>query len=612
LTQAATNSAKKPKGYLTFTLHAHLPYVVNHGTWPHGMEWLHEAAAETYLPLLRVLKNLERDGIRFQCNLNLSPILLEQLSHPVFVTEFPKYLARKIVAAREDEAFFIQSGETHLAETARFWHRFFQQALDDFRAFNGDIVAGFRHFNDIGLIEVITCGATHGFMPLLGTDESVRAQIRTAAATHKRHMGRHPRGIWAPECGYRPAGFWNYPVGMADGTPSPDGFDRIGVEQALSESDIEFFFVDTHLVEKGHRVPSPYELLNGQVPTDELTVAMTHEGHRSLYQPYYVDGPYDKHYATTIFPRDPRTGIQVWSGDSGYPGDGVYLDFHKKRWPGGHRYWRVTGPRIDLGDKQPYDPREAAERVKSHASHFVHLVYEALKPGFQDSIPPILCAPFDAELFGHWWFEGAMWLEAIARILHDYDTSIEMISCSEYLDRYPRAGFIAMPEGSWGAGGQNEVWLNPDTSWTYTHIYPAELFTRDVASSNLWRESELGGRIARQLCRELLLLESSDWQFLVTTGAARDYAEARFMAHNDQFNEIKSFWKTFEDTAQLTVAQEARLAEIERRDSVFSDIDPGFWAAGAKQEKHHRRPETTMPPAPADSLRVVERTEPVA
>jgi 1,4-alpha-glucan branching enzyme len=272
----------------------------------------------------------------------------------------------------------------------------------------------------------------------------------------------------------------------------------------------------------------------------------------------------------------------------------------------------VTGPRVDLGDKQPYYPKEAAERVKSHASHFVHLVYEALKSGFQDSIPPILCAPFDAELFGHWWFEGAMWLEAIARILHDYDTSIELISSSEYLDRYPRAGFIAMPEGSWGAGGHNEVWLNPDTSWTYTHIYPAELFTRDVATSNLWRESELGGRIARQLCRELLLLESSDWQFLVTTGAARDYAEARFMAHNDQFNEVKSFWKTFEDTAQLTVAQEARLAEIERRDSVFSDVDPGFWAEGAKQEKHHRRPETSKPPVTAGSLRFVERTEPVA
>lgn len=591
MTQILKNSATQPKGYLTFTLHAHLPYVVNHGTWPHGMEWLHEAAAETYLPLLRMFTRLERDGIRFQCNLNLSPILLEQLSHPVFIAEFPKYLTRKIVAAREDEAFFMQSGESHFAETARFWHRFFQEALDDFQAMDGNIVARFRHFNDIGLIDVITCGATHGYMPLLGTDESVRAQIRTAVTTHIRHMGRHPRGIWAPECGYRPAGFWNYPVAPADGSPTPSGFDRIGVEQALSESDIEFFFVDTHLIEQGHRVPSPYELLNGAVPTDEQTVAMTHADHRSLYQPYYVDGPYDKRFATSIFPRDPRTGIQVWSGESGYPGDGVYLDFHKKRWPGGHQYWRVTGPRVDLGDKQPYYPKEAAERVKSHASHFVHLVYEALKSGFNDAIPPILCAPFDAELFGHWWFEGALWLEAIARIMHDYDTGLEMISCAEYLDKYPRAGFIALPEGSWGAGGQNEVWMNPDTSWTYTHIYPAELFTREVATGGIWRTSELGGRIARQLCRELLLLESSDWQFLITTGAARDYAEARFTTHNDQFNEVKAIWESFAANGALTATEDSRLAEIERRDNVFPDIDPGLWAAGAKEEKHVRQPE---------------------
>jgi 1,4-alpha-glucan branching enzyme len=584
LTKPSAKAAKRPAGYLTFTLHAHLPYVVNHGTWPHGMEWLHEAAAETYLPLLRILGRLERDGIRFQCNLNMSPILLEQLSHPVFIAEFPKYLTRKVVAAREDEAFFLQSGETHLAETARFWYRFFSQALEDFRALDSNIIAGFRHFNNIGLIDIITCGATHGYMPLLGTDESVRAQIRTAVQTHVRHIGKHPRGIWAPECGYRPAGFWNYPVNMADGSPTPAGFDRIGVEQALSESDIEFFYVDTHLVEQGHRVSSPYELLNGQVPTDELTVAMTHNGHRSLYQPYYVDGPYDKRYATTVFPRDPKTGVQVWSGDSGYPGDGVYLDFHKKRWPGGHRYWRVTGAKVDMGDKLPYYPQEAAERVKSHASHFVHMVYEALKSGMNDAIPPILCAPFDAELFGHWWFEGPLWLEAIARTLHEYDTGIEMISCSDYLELYPRAGFIALPEGSWGAGGQNEVWMNPDTSWTYTHIYPAELYTRQVATAGVWNESSLGTRIAKQLCRELLLLESSDWQFLITTGAARDYAEARFTTHNDQFNEVKATWQAFEANDSLTEAEDARLSEIERRDNVFPDINPSFWAEGAYQQ----------------------------
>jgi 1,4-alpha-glucan branching enzyme len=578
-------SENRPAGFLTFTLHAHLPYVVNHGTWPHGMEWLHEAAAETYLPFLRVLKNLERDKIRFNCNLNLSPILLEQLSHPVFIAEFPNYLNRKIVAAREDEAYFIQSGETHLAETARFWQRFFSQALEDFNGFDQNLIGAFRHFNDTGLIDIITCGATHGYMPLLGTDESVRAQIRTAVDTHIRHIGKHPRGIWAPECGYRPAGFWTYPVANADGSPSPPGFDRIGVEQALSESDIEFFFVDTHLVEEGHRVPSPYELRNGAVPTDEQLEQLTHEPHRSLYQPYYVDGPYDKRYATTIFPRDPRTGIQVWSGDTGYPGDGVYLDFHKKRWPGGHRYWRVTGPKVDMGDKLPYYPQQAAERVKSHASNFVHLVYEALKSGLNDKIPPILCAPFDAELFGHWWFEGTLWLEAIARTLHDYDTKLELISCAEYLDRYPRAGFIAMHEGSWGAGGGNQVWMNPETSWTYTHIYPAELYTRDVCTAGRWRDSALGKRIVQQLCRELLLLESSDWQFLITTGAARDYAEIRFLTHNDQFNDVKSIWQSFESAGTLTQAQETRLAEIETRDGVFPDIDPGLWVAGAKEPR---------------------------
>jgi 1,4-alpha-glucan branching enzyme len=585
LTKAPATSASRPKGFLTFALHAHLPYVVNHGTWPHGMEWLHEAAAETYLPFLRVLKNLERDGIRFNCNLNLSPVLLEQLAHPVFIAEFPNYLTRKIVAAREDEAFFVQSGDAHLAETARFWHRFFSQALDDFNSFDRDIIKAFRHFNDTGLIDIVTCAATHCYLPLLGTDESVRAQIRTAVDTHIRHIGKHPKGIWSPECGYRPAGFWNYPVAFDDGTNPPHGFDRIGIEQALSESDIEFFVVDTHLVEESERIPAPSELLNGAVPQDPETEQMTHQPYRSLYQPYYVDGPYDRRYATTVFPRDQRTGVQVWSGDTGYPGDSVYLDFHKKRWPGGHRYWRITGPRVDMSDKQPYYPHEAAERAKTHASHFVHLVYEALKSGFNDSIPPILTSPFDAELFGHWWFEGTLWLEALARNLHDYDSGIQLISCAEYLDRYPRAGFIAMHEGSWGAEGSNQVWMNPETSWTYTHIYPAEIYTRDVCTAGLWRNSPLGHRIAQQLCRELLLLESSDWQFLITTGAARDYAEIRFTTHSDQFNEVKTIWQTFESTGNITTAQEARLAEIERRDTIFPNIDPGLWVAGAKQER---------------------------
>ena len=580
-----TKAAKKPAGFLTFTLHAHLPYVVNHGTWPHGIEWLLEAAAETYLPLLRVLHSLEGDSIRFHCNLNLSPILLEQLAHPVFIAEFPSYLNRKINAAREDESFFLQSGEHHLAETARYWQRFFAQALQDFNSFDGHILNGFRHFNNTGLISIITCGATHGYLPLLGTDESVRAQIRTAVSTHIRHIGQHPRGIWIPECGYRPAGFWNYPVPDAGTEETRPGFDRIGVEQALAESSLQFTYVDTHLVEESARVLSPYELQSGFVPQSVHAETLSQQPDRSLYQPYFVDGPYtglDKSEdAVSIFPRDPRTGLQVWSGESGYPGDQVYLDFHKKRWPGGHRYWRVTGPHADLADKQPYYPQEAAERTKAHASHFVDIVYQALKPSFDKQIPPILCAPFDAELFGHWWFEGPLWLEAVARNLHDHDSGIQLTSCAEYLDHYPRAGFISMHEGSWGSEGDNRVWLNPDTSWTYSHIYPAEIYIREICTAGKWRDSPIGSRIIKQLCRELMLLESSDWQFLITTGAARDYAESRFLTHNDQFNELKGYYWSFDTYGSILPEHEDRLAELEQRDNIFPDLDPSLWVQGS-------------------------------
>jgi 1,4-alpha-glucan branching enzyme len=333
------------------------------------------------------------------------------------------------------------------------------------------------------------------------------------------------------------------------------------------------------------------------VPRDPKIEQMTKSPQRSVYQPYYVDGPYDKRFAASVFPRDPRTGLQVWSGDSGYPGDPNYLDFHKKRFPGGHRYWQVTGRNIDIGDKLPYWPQQAADRAKEHARHFVQLVNDILEPGTQDPLnpkaPPILSAPFDAELFGHWWFEGPMWLEEVCRTLHDRRSGIETITCSRYLDRYPRAAFIAMPEGSWGIEGNHQVWMNPDTSWTYTHIYAAEHYTREVCTQNEWRATGLGTRIVQQLCRELLLLESSDWQFLITTGAARDYAEMRFLTHNDQFLEIKSLWQAFQSSGALTQEQAARLAEIEQRDSIFPDIDPAFWIEGAAQQRAENKASPT-------------------
>ncbi len=574
MTQTTRNNAS---GFLSFTLHSHLPFVVNHGTWPHGLEWLLEAAAETYLPLLRILRNLERDGIALKANVNLSPILLEQLAHPVFREAFPAYVQRKIVAAHEDEAYFHQNGEQHFAETARYWEQFFTQALTDFEALDGNIVLGYRKAQEDGLIEIITCAATHGYFPLLGTDESILAQVGTGVATHERHIGRKPRGIWLPECAYRPAGPWNFPV-LPEGSEKPwNGFNRIGVEDAVGQSGIDFFFVDTHLVEESVMF-TPYELrAGGAVGVAAALAIETGTPHRTLYRPYFADGPNAQQHPVAIFPRDPRTGLQVWSGDAGYPGDSHYLDVHKKRWPGGHRYWQVTHSKIDMAFKTPYYPEKAAERARAHAEHFVNLAYDAMKSSLGGKIPPILSAPFDAELFGHWWFEGILWLEQVARVIAEKNLPIALTTCSEYLDKYPATGFLALEEGSWGKNGTNEVWLNPDTRWTWKDIYPAEFAVRDAASSTGWQGNPTGERVLKQMCRELLLLESSDWQFLITTESARDYAEERFLQHLESFRTIEAAWRAFLATGTITEEQNVALAEIEKQDSVFADVNPALW-----------------------------------
>lgn len=568
---------KNQLGYVSFTLHSHLPYVVNHGTWPHGMEWLHEAAAETYLPLLRVFADLERQELALKANVNLSPILLEQLSHPVFKQEFPNYLGRKIEAAHKDAEDFKRQGDSSMAEVAHFWVNFYEQTLRHFEALNGDIIKGFRYFYEIGAIEIITCGATHGYFPLLGTDASIRAQVRTGVETHQRFFGRKPKGIWLPECGYRPAGIWQFPVSLNGwGSAYGKAVQRAGVEQILGENGIEYFHVDTHLVDTSTQF-TPYELLAGGVPV-AVEIPPDHP-QKNVYRSYFADTPDRRKTQVAFFTRDPRTGIQVWSGDHGYPGDANYLEFHKKRWPGGNRYWRITGPKIDLGKKLPYYPGVATARTRDHASHFAQITTEALQV-YGNNVPgmPILSAPFDAELFGHWWFEGPQWLKNVALEYARPDSQIRLITCGEYLERYSPAGFVALPEGSWGANSDNSVWFNQETAWTWKHIYPAEFSVQQMANSGLWKGNQVATRLAQQICRELLLLESSDWQFLITTKHARDYAEKRFNTHLDQLRALLDIWRRFEATKEIPADKLPELEKIEQRDFVFPDIKPELWA----------------------------------
>ena len=568
--------SSNPGGYVTITLHSHLPYVINHGTWPHGLEWLSEAAAETYLPLLRIFGRLEKDGISLKPNINLSPILLEQLAHPVFKHELVEYLNRKIEAAKKDQEEYRKRGDAHMERVAEYWQGFFAEALKDFEELNRDIISGFRRFNDSGAIEVFTCAATHGYFPLLGTDASIRAQVRTGVETHKKHLGKAPRGFWIPECGYRPAGEWSYPVIPNGASPEQyKPFYRAGVEQILAENGIEYFFIDTHLVENS-AIFTPYERLTGRIQ-----VAFEKKPGKprvSFYQPFFADTPDRSKAHVAFFTRDPRTSVQVWSGDHGYPGEANYLDFHKKKFPGGHRYWQVTGARVDLGDKTPYHPDWASGKTRDHASDFARITAEAIQQYPAEGAPPVLTAPFDAELFGHWWYEGPQFLENVAREFAKPESKLGLITCGEYLDRFPPQGFLKLDEGSWGKNGNNDVWLNPDTAWTWKHIYPAEFAVQRMARSGKWHGNALATRLAKQVCRELLLLESSDWQFLITTGAARDYAELRFDTHLQQFRDLMGAWQIFDKTNEISGEAQHVLQSVELRDSVFADIKPELWA----------------------------------
>jgi 1,4-alpha-glucan branching enzyme len=560
---------KTPKkgvaGFFSFVLHAHLPYVLHHGTWPHGLEWLLEAATETYLPLLRTLRKLGDEDIHLGINISFSPVLLEQLAHPDFKEELPRYLHRKITAAQEDAAFFEQAGEAHLASLARHWEKIFQAASDDLQAIDGDLIAAFRQAEESGLVSLLTSAATHGYAPLLGTDQSLRAQFALAAATHQRHLGRAPEGVWLPECGYRPAGPWSFPVSPVDGSSNPP-VDRIGTETALAEAGLRFTFVDTQLVEDAVKLTST-EKLSIPVATSQT------EDARSIYRPYRIDSS-----DVAVFARDPRSAFQVWSAQYGYPGDFQYLDFHKKRWPGGHRYWRVTGAGLGMEAKQPYYPGAAQERSRSHAEHFVNMVAEVLNADSRvDGAPPLLCAPFDLELFGHWWHEGVLFLENVARVLGTGAHDIAPISCSDYLEEYGVAGRVRMREGSWGAEGNNSVWLNSETSPLLSRMYAAELAVREAAAQPAWTDGADGERVARQVCRELLLMESSDWPTLITTGAARDYAERRFSEHADSFASMFELWKQVASGSELTGESLATLAEAEAVDGIFPDLNPEAW-----------------------------------
>ena len=570
---------QKATGVVALTLHAHLPYVLSHGRWPHGTDWLNEAAAETYVPLLSMLNDLVAEGLSPRITIGVTPVLTEQLADPAFLEEFRAYLDHRVEAAVADQARFREQNDPDFVEMAVFWERFFRKTRIDFdERFGGNLVGAFKALQDAGHIELITCAATHGYLPLLGRDANVRAQVRVGVESYRHHYGRDPKGIWLPECAYRPGSRWKPPI---EDVPGIDEADRAGIEEILGENGLKYFYVDSTLV-RGGEPTNAYLARFGELPErwtnfHERSRTRSEDTERDIYRLYQIGSEKTATPPVAAFTRDPKTGVQVWSGFLGYPGDPEYMDFHKKRFPSGLRYWRVTDATLDLGDKQPYNLDRVMKRVHENASHFCGLVRSILQEHHeQTGLQGVLCAPYDAELFGHWWFEGIHWLEAVIRELAN-DQSVKLATGSEALHDVPPEESIALPEGSWGEGGYHSVWLNNDTEWTWKLIYEAEVRSGGLIKLARTLSEETMNRIVTQALRELLLLESSDWQFVISTEHARDYAHVRVNNHYQAFSRLADAAEAYAEVKAIHPDALSFLIECEKRDGLFPNLEMAWF-----------------------------------
>ena len=546
-------------GSFVFMLHSHLPYYRMAGMWPFGEENLYECMSETYVPLLNAISELyEEEGIKAKLTVGITPILAEQLNDYHLQEGFVEYLDTRIAAVAKDLDRYPDpkvEHSQHLKYLAKYYYDWFNHIKDCFvNKYNKDLISAFKKYQDLGCIEITTSGATHGFSPLLCNDSNLNAQFKIGSDTTKRLFGKKARGAWLPECAYRQG----YEFIGKDGQKKW----RPAIELTLQNNDIEYFFTESHVIEGGNsvghrRVVGIYGNIEYiPLPEREATGYDT-------YSAYWLPDA-----QVAVMGRNDRAGFQVWSAADGYPGDGVYREFHKKDDKSGMNYWRITSSNTDLGDKMLYDPVLAMNQVNSNSDHYTTLLYELLSNYKKaNNKNGLIMVSFDTELYGHWWFEGVEFIKQVVRKLHNFLPEIERLTAAEYLDKHPPVDTIQIPESSWGQGGHFYVWLNHLTEWMWPIIHGCEKRIVDIVSNyEKIPEDKLLHIALNQLARENLLLQSSDWPFLITTWQAKDSATERFEEHVQRFEKIA-------DMIEEGNINEAELVKIESVDNCFPTID---------------------------------------
>jgi 1,4-alpha-glucan branching enzyme len=528
-----------PHGYLLFVLHAHLPYV-RHPEFDRFLEerWFFEAVTETYIPLIKFFDRLRDEGAGFKLTLSVSPTLANMMEDPLLSERCVRHLDMSLRLAERECERTQHWPDVHFL--AQMYRRLFEEARHIFvERCQTRLVKAFREHAEAGRLELITCAGTHGYLPLLNSEPgTVRAQVFTALDEHDRIFGQRPAGMWVPECAFYP-----------------------GLDGLLAEAGVRYFLVDSHAIEYA----DPKPLFGVSAP---------------LYCPAGV----------AAFGRHPTTSKLVWSSRIGYPADYNYREYYRDigydlemdylepfqyakgvRCQTGIKYHRITGPGPD---KHLYNPDWGRESAEKHARDFVARCRDqAARTAGRMPFPAVIVSPYDAELFGHWWFEGPQWLYHVLREL-SAGGELELSTPGEYLAGHPIQQKAMPSPSSWGRNGYSEHWVNPKTEWMWRPLHEAAARMRHAVQNRPAPAAHsLEDRALRQAGRELMLAQSSDWPFIITNGTTEQYARRRFHDHVNRFHDLLNGL----DRRQIDAG---KLEALEYMDAVFPELDYQLFASG--------------------------------
>ena len=512
-------------------LHAHQPYV-RHLEYERFLEedWLYEALNETYIPLLRMLSRLQEDKVPFHITMCFSPTLSTMLTDSALQERFVNYMNLHIELG-EKEVKRTETEDRECHTMALYYLNESKRNLDVYEAFGRNILTGFRKLSDYGLIELVSSAATHAFLPLFKDYPSaVNAQVAVGVKTHREICGEDPKGFWIPEGGYYP-----------------------GLDSILQKNGI-------HWIQCASQTPftSPDKSLYG--------------GYRPIHLP---SGLY-------AFPGDWSLTSLIWSNKTGYPCDPDYREFYRDigyylpmeyvgpymhepalRVFTGYKYYAITS---HGDDKNFYSIDRAREKVALHTENFLYNIRKKgtliNACGIKDHV---FTLPFDAELFGHRWYEGIRFLENLIRAMAKDSENYRMVTPREVIEDGGEFDNIRINESSWGRHGGADNWLDSSNADIYPHLLKA-IERMEELVERFPNQGTLKGRFLNQSLRELLLAMASDWPSILHDNTAVSYAKKRLEDHLGSFNVVHS------SMCRNTVNTEW-LINAEKRNAIFPNID---------------------------------------